>query len=61
MTRGLNLHLLRLLLWKADSLPLVPPGKPFGTITYSHNCPLPNFPQTDEIPMESWRNCSENM
>ena len=28
MTRGLNLHLLRLLHWQACSLPFVPPGKP---------------------------------
>ena len=27
-TQGWNLHLLCLLHWQADSLPLVPPGKP---------------------------------
>ena len=27
-TQGWNLHLLHLLYWQADSLPLVPPGKP---------------------------------
>jgi len=29
-TQGLNLHLLRLLLWQAGSLPLAPTGKPKG-------------------------------
>ena len=28
MTQGLNPHLLCLLHWKVDSLPLAPPGKP---------------------------------
>ena len=28
MTQGSNLHLLGLLHWQADSLPLVPPGNP---------------------------------
>ena len=28
LTQGLNVPLLRLLLWQVDSLPLVPPGKP---------------------------------
>ena len=59
LTWGLNPHLLLPLLWKEGSLPLVPPGKLFGAITCSHNCPLPNFPERDEIPIESWRNCSE--
>ena len=27
-TKGSNLHLLRLLHWQEDSLPLAPPGKP---------------------------------
>ena len=30
--QGLNLYLLCLLHWQADSLPLAPPGKSFGTI-----------------------------
>ena len=33
-TLGLNPHLLHLLHWQADSLPLVPPGKPQALITY---------------------------
>ena len=28
LTQGLNLHLLHLLLWQTDSLPLTPLGKP---------------------------------
>ena len=30
LTQGSNLHLLHLLHWQADSLPVVPPGKPIG-------------------------------
>ena len=33
-TQGLNLCLLCLLDWQADSLPLAPPGKPFNAITW---------------------------
>ena len=33
-TQGLNLHLLGLLHWQADSLPLAPPGKPIHPYTY---------------------------
>ena len=31
--QGIKPHLLHLLRWQADSLPLVPPGKPLATLT----------------------------
>ena len=34
LTQGLNPRLLHLVHWQADSLPLVPPGKPQALITY---------------------------
>ena len=37
LTRGLNPHLLCLLYWQADSLPLTPPGKPHPLI-WSYVC-----------------------
>ena len=33
-TQGSNLHLLHFLHWQVGSLPLVPPGKPFGLDTF---------------------------
>ena len=33
-TQGLNPHVLCFLYWQADSLPLVPPGKPLYSIIY---------------------------
>ena len=32
LTQGLNPHLLRLLHWQVDSLPLAPPGKPLDSM-----------------------------
>ena len=37
-TQGLNPHLLCFLYWQADSLPLVPPGKPLYSIIYMYIC-----------------------
>ena len=41
-TQGMNLHLLSLLHWQADSLPLPPPGKLYLSATYQifHFCSL---------------------
>ena len=37
LTQGVNLHLLCLLHWQADSLPLAPPGKPSVLQTQGNN------------------------
>ena len=42
LTRGSNLHLLRLLHWQAGSLPLVPPGPPPKTLSNPNHVPKPN-------------------
>ena len=54
-TQVLNPHLLRLLLWQAGSLPLVPPGKP-TEIVYSYL--IPCFWRTLLL---SWTTCSSGV
>ena len=48
LTQGLNLHLLHLLHWQVDSLPIVLPGKPLVAQT------VKNLPTVQETRFNPW-------